>query len=169
MELKKLSKKLTDLFLKYRVVILVLIIGLALMLIPSGSKPTTSGTEQAYKDNTEEIPLEERLSAILSKIHGAGQVTVLLSKGEGEQTVYQTDTDVSTRENDSSERRSTVTVTDAQRNQTGLIQQVNPPKYMGAIVLCEGANDPTVRLSVTDAVSKATGLGSDRISVLKMK
>jgi len=40
---------------------------------------------------------------------------------------------------------------------------------MGAVIVCQGADDPQVRLSIVDAVSKVTGLGSDKISVLKMK
>lgn len=169
MELKRLSKKITDLFLKYRFVILILVIGLVFMLLPSGSTSKAENKAPAVETTEQEKPLADRLSEVLSKVQGAGQVTVLLTEGEGAQTVYQTDTDISTRENDSTERRTTVTVDDSQRNQMGLVQQVNPPRYLGAVVLCEGADDPTVRLSVTDAVSKATGLGTNRISVLKMK
>jgi stage III sporulation protein AG len=36
-------------------------------------------------------------------------------------------------------------------------------------VICQGAADPAVRLAVVEAVADATGLGADRISVLKMK
>jgi len=39
----------------------------------------------------------------------------------------------------------------------------------GAVVVCEGAQDPAVRLNVTNAVAAYTGLGSDKISVMKMK
>ena len=169
MELKRLVKKLSDLFLKYRFVVLVLVIGLVFMVLPTGSKSEAKSTAQTKETTQQEKPLADRLSELLSKVQGAGRVTVLLTEGEGEQTVYQTDTDISTREDDTTERKTTVTVDDAQRNQVGLVQQVNPPRYLGAVVLCEGADDPTVQLSVTEAVSKATGLGTNRISVLKMK
>jgi len=39
----------------------------------------------------------------------------------------------------------------------------------GAVVVCEGAENPTVQWNVTNAVSAYTGLGSDKISVIKMK
>lgn len=39
----------------------------------------------------------------------------------------------------------------------------------GAVVICTGAEQSAVRLSVTNAVSAYTGLGSDRIRVIKMK
>ena len=39
----------------------------------------------------------------------------------------------------------------------------------GAVVICTGAEQSAVRLSVTNAVSAYTGLGSDKIRVIKMK
>ena len=39
----------------------------------------------------------------------------------------------------------------------------------GCVVVCTGADSPAVRLDVTNAVAAYTGLGSDRISVMKMK
>ena len=39
----------------------------------------------------------------------------------------------------------------------------------GAVVVCDGADAAAVRLYVTNAVMSYTGLGSDRISVIKMK
>ena len=39
----------------------------------------------------------------------------------------------------------------------------------GAVVVCAGGDDAKVRLAVTRAVSAYTGLGSDRITVLKMR
>ena len=39
----------------------------------------------------------------------------------------------------------------------------------GAVVVCQGADDAQVRLNVTNAVAAYTGLGSDKITVMKMK
>lgn len=39
----------------------------------------------------------------------------------------------------------------------------------GAVIVCDGAESAAVRLKVVNAVSAYTGLGSDRIIVLKMK
>ena len=58
---------------------------------------------------------------------------------------------------------------DNSRNERGLVIRTDPPKYLGAVVLCQGADSSVVRLAVIDAVSKVTGLGTDRICVLKMK
>ena len=168
MELTRMQGKLLDIIKKYKFVILILLIGLAFMLIPSRQKDSDSNFITTADQSVTEA-LEIQLKELLSKIDGAGRVDVLLSKGEGEETVYQTNTDTSRTGEDITERRSTVTVTDTARAQAGLIKQVNPPKYLGAIIVCEGADSPMVQLSIKEAVSKVTGLGSDRISVLKMK
>ena len=133
-------------------------------------------SEELYKkcdpkkfDFTTTAELEERLSALLSQVSGAGNVQVILTMSSGEETLYQANEDVSTQENGMTTKTDTVTVTDAQRNESGLIRQVNPPVYKGAVVVCQGADNAAVRLAIVDAVGKATGLGADKISVLKMK
>ena len=83
--------------------------------------------------------------------------------------VFETNQTSSHSENSSELKTEIITITDSDRNENGLIKQINPPRYQGAIIICQGANDPKVRLAVTDAVSKITGLGADRIAVLIMK
>lgn len=144
----------------------VVLIGMVLMLWPFGFEvDMTAPTDAADIVTTNDEDMEKRLEKILSQIDGAGNVSVLLMEAKGEEIVYQTD-GYSTEETDKSD---TVTVTDSDRNQNGLIKQVFPAQYAGAIVVCEGADDPKVRLLLTDAVTKITGLGANKISVLKMK
>ena len=94
---------------------------------------------------------------------------VLLTQVTGEETFYQTDEDISTGESTSDVRSDTVLVNGADRSETGLVRQVNPPTYQGAIVLCQGADSAQVKLSIVEAVMSVTGLRSDCITVLKMK
>ena len=109
---------------------------------------------------------QSELSSILSKISGAGRVEVLLATEAYGKTDYQVNIDGSA---SSGDRLTTVTVTDSQRNEDGLIVKASAPTYRGAIIVCDGADDPTVHLSIVVAVSNITGLRSDQISVLKMK
>lgn len=162
-----LREKAADLLKKYRYALLVLLLGLALMLLPG--KREDGGTEHTEVSTVlEQTDISEQLARILSRIQGAGEVEVMLTVAAGEQTVYQTDEDI-TGGVDGSSRSDTVIITDAERTQSGLISQVNPPKYQGAIIVCQGAESPAVRLAIVEAVSRVTGLGADRISVLKMK
>lgn len=168
MEIGALQQKATAFVKKYKYAALVLLIGVVLMAIPTGGSDTDT-VESPQPEVTLEIPINQQLASVLSQIDGAGRVEVFLTVAAGEETVYQTNDDVSVNADTSATQKDTVTITDAQRNQSGLIRQVNPPRYLGAIVVCQGADRPTVCLAIVDAVSKVTGLGSDRISVLKMK
>lgn len=151
---------------EYRYVILVLVLGILLMMLPQGK------TEEKKDDNvlipeTEAVEtLQEQLEQLLSQVQGAGKVRVLLTEAEGERVIYQTDGEQGSQ---NSTRADTVIVSDSARAESGLVQQILPPSYMGAIILSQGADSASVRLSLIEAVSNATGLSSDRISVLKMK
>ena len=163
-----LMNKMTALLSKYRYALLILAVGVGLMLIP-GKDATTSEPLSAVQETRVPLTAEQRLEELLSSVKGAGKVQVLLSTASGEKTTYQTDTDSASGSNGTSYRSDTVTVTDQNRNQTGLIVQVDPPVYLGAVIVCQGADDPSVKLAVVEAVSKFTGLGANQISVLKMK
>lgn len=157
---------------KYKHVLLILLVGIGLMLLPSGGKssaqeqPTpTAAPEQIQQTQT----LQEQLSSFLSRMEGAGRVEVLLTLATGEETLYQTDSDRTTADRSETHRQDTVIVSDSGHNETGLVCQVNPPTYLGAVVLCQGADSSAVRLAITQAVANATGLGTHKITILKMK
>ena len=167
MDVKAWIRKITKPVDKYKYVILILIIGVALMMFPTGSTSNKVIAEELQQEAA--IPMNEKIAELLSKVEGAGKVEVLLSIKTGEEILYQSDNDVSTNENSSTSRMDTVITSDSQRNEAGLIKQTNPPIYLGAIILCQGADSPTVQLALCDAVCKITGLSSDKISILKMK
>ena len=160
MDIKAQREKITQWLGKYKYFALILLLGVGLMLIPSVSKENK--TTQVTNEPVTQTPIKEELEDILSNIKGAGRVQVMLTMASGEQTVYQTDSA-------SDDRQDTVIITQGDRAQSGLVQQVLPPTYRGAIVLCQGADSATVCLAIKEAVAKVTGLDSSEISVLKMK
>ena len=145
--------RLKGLWGKYRYVLLVALAGVALMLLPSG------GAEEIPPSPVvPEATLEQRLEEILSRVAGAGKVSLLLTEAQGGEIFYQTE----------GEGEKIVLVTGSDRSESGLVRTTMPPRYQGAVVVCQGADSPTVRLAVTQAVAGVTGLGTDRITVLKM-
>lgn len=118
---------------------------------------------------TEEADMERLLTDILSQIEGAGKVAVLLSQQQGSEVLYQTDTDTESDTSSSSGQSRTVIITDSDRNEQGLVRRTDPPKYLGAVIVCQGADTARVRLAIVEAVQCATGLGANQISVVKMK
>ena len=167
MDIKAIGEKIKEHFYKFKYALIILLVGVVLLLLPEKKQQVVSNTAEVKYEN-QNIQLDA-LTKILQSVDGAGDVQVLLSTALGEETHYQTDQDTSTSGDGNTVKTETVIVTDAQRNETGLVTQVNPPVYLGAIVVCQGADSPTVRLALTQAVAKITGLGTDNICILKMK
>lgn len=161
MERLKIPDSVMDFLKKYRYVAIVLLAGIILMCLPG--KQGQTQTETAVHTTQETADTARELEQILSQVKGAGKVRVLLTRAQGEKTIYQTD------KSGDGTNVDTVVITDSDRAQQGLIRQVDPPVYLGAVIVCRGGDDPAVRLAIVEAVSDATGLGADRITVLKMK
>ena len=159
--------KAVEFLKKYRYVLLILLIGLVLMCIPDREETDDTPTPAAAQEET--VSMEQRLEEILAQIEGAGKVKVLLTEQTGERVIYQSDEDLSQDADSSSSRRDTVIVTGSDRSEQGLVTQTDPPVYLGAVIVCQGGDRASVRLAIVEAVSNATGLGADKISVLKMK
>lgn len=160
MDILTLKERGLEIIKKYRYVALVILAGVVLMCLPSGKETVT-----IQEESQPQIDLQEELAEILSRLEGAGKVKVLLTEAEGARTTYQIDENV----RDDTRQSDTVLVTGSDRSQTGLVQQVNPPRYQGAVILCQGAQRASVRLAIVEAVANATGLPTNKISVLKMK
>lgn len=160
-----IRKRAIDLIKEYKYAAVILAVGLIFMLIPSPKDEIQTEQEAAPTEAVSGPDLQDTLGALLSSLEGAGSVKVLLTEAQGEKITYQTNT----QESPDSFTEDTVLVTGAGKEETGLVRQVIPPKYQGAIVLCQGADSAVIRLAIIEAVSNVTGLSTDKISVLKMK
>lgn len=161
-----IRQRLTLAVQRYKYVLLVVLAGIFLMLLPGGEREVkTIGPAEPEMEQK----LDERLEQILSQIHGVGTVRVLLTVARGEETLYIYDEDGSSSPDSGSSRREAVLVTGQDRAQSGLISQVLAPVYQGAVVVCQGGDQPGIRLQVVEAVCDATGLSADKVTVLKMK
>ncbi len=162
--MEKLKIKLPFILQKYKYVMLVALIGIILMLLPSHKEPVKDEIPKVVESSGS---TQQELENILSQIEGAGNVRVMLREKIGEETIYQTNDHTS--DEGHTVKMDTVVITDSDRNEGGLVKQIIPSQYIGAIVLCQGGDHTAVKLAVADAVSKITGLGMDKIAVLKMK
>lgn len=154
---------------KYKWILLVLAIGLLLMVFPEEKKESISSSAAMERQEVKQNSLQKELEQLLSQLEGAGKVQVLLTEAMGQQTYYQTDQNARKTMDSEEIQKDTVILTQADRSGGGLVSRIDPPKFLGAVVLCQGADKATVRLAVVEAVATATGLGADKISVCKMK
>ncbi len=88
----------------------------------------------------------------------------MLTKASGTTTEYQQDIEQLEAQERTELRRQTVLVDDAP-----IAVRTTYPVYQGAVIVCQGADRASVKLDIIRAVSSLTGLGSDKIIVIKMK
>ena len=160
-------ERIVNLVKQYRYGFLILLLGVGLMLIPTGEMDQTA--TEAATASPSELSMEEKLADILSRMEGVGKTQVMLTYAMGEETIYEIREDSSLSDSSENFSREPVIITGSDRAEQGLVQQVIPPVFRGAIVVCQGGGSPTVRLAIVEAVSSVTGLTADNITVLKMK
>ena len=168
----KLSKTILAGLKKYKYAVLVLLLGIALMLLPFGKKeeaPEAEVQEDTLTDEAYAQALEQRLEDMLCQVSGAGQVRVMLTLQTGSRTEYQPDTQISDSETQSQEERKTVILSEGSAYDKAAVSAVQYPRFQGALILCQGADQSTGRLSLVNAVAALTGLSSGQITVIKMK
>ncbi len=81
---ERLTQKAAELFQKYKYVLLVIAAGIVLLLLPVGGEdsPVSAGTESQNESGGEVFQVEEmerKLEQALSRVDGAGEVTVVLT------------------------------------------------------------------------------------------
>ncbi|MBQ7903137.1 MAG: hypothetical protein IJ362_05345 [Oscillospiraceae bacterium] len=162
---------------------LIVIIGFAGIILLSFDEIFTQEkkTEQTVcHADTYRRYIEETLTELLSSVHGAGQVKVMVTLESGEENVYawqeKTTQDVKTVAADVNGQQSDrytyeneiVMVSDG-NDKKALVEKTLQPTVQGVVVVCAGADDIKVVSDITDAVSVALNVSSNRICVIKMK
>lgn len=174
-------KKLRPWMKKFKYPALVLLVGLVLLLLPSKSDRTEkqeaanpAPTEASIADPEDDYrkSTERELAAILSKIDGAGRVEVMLTLRSGEAVQYQTDYENSNQSGDtvsSTARQTTVILRRDGAYDEAAVVKTEYPQFQGALIVSEGASDPVVHLALENAAAVLLRLGTDKITVVKMK
>ena len=165
-----LTRRAAALFQKYKYVLLVVGAGIVLLLLPSGGADSAPANEPEQQTERDEAAfrveeMERKLEQALSRVDGAGEVTVVLTVKSGARQVLAQDITQSGEER----AASTVVVSAGSGTEDTVVLQQICPQYQGALVVCPGGGDPAVCLRLVDAVSALTGLGADKISICKSK
>jgi stage III sporulation protein AG len=153
----------------------VILLGAFLLLLPTGEKKPAEKDASAIPEEGafSLADTEERIAGALSKISGAGRVTVVLTLKSSAETVIATDTKTTDKnrdgERDYEKSVSAVVVGSGSSVQTPVTLKRVYPEFLGALIVAEGADNAQVRLDILKAVSGLTGLGTDKIAVTKMK
>lgn len=170
--IKALGEKLK----KFRYPLLILLVGMVLMLIPfeSGEEEQPVQAPPIQQTVDYKTQTEQQLEKLLEQVEGAGRVTVMLSMKSGAQTIYQVDTTTNSQTTGdgtviNGAQQSTVILSRDDVGEEAAVVKTIYPLFLGAVVVCQGADDPVVELRILRIVESVTGLGSERITIAKMK
>ena len=155
----------SELWKKYKFVLLVVLVGIILMLLPvsSQTKETEENKSQIPQESFDLAAMEQRMEEVLGKIDGVGKLRLMLTLQSGTRLTLAEDT----QRDQARTQRETVTLNRGSGNQEIVITNRFYPVYQGAVVVCQGADSSAVRLAITETVQALTGLPSDRIRVAK--
>ena len=173
MDKKKLAEYLRQYADKYKYILIVCLVGVALACLPVGEEKTEDAPlgEQPSLD-AEVESLERKLEYILGSISGVGRIEVAVTADTSRQAVYAYDEDRSVTMSDggqSADTRTTIVSIGSSGDRDALTVRTDQPIYRGAVIVCDGAENASVRLQLAQAASSLIGIGTDRIVISKMK
>ena len=131
--------------------------GLLLLAVSSwlpADSSTQSAAPAAKTGSTADYAaeLETRLTALISRVEGAGKTAVMVTLESGSESIYATDTD--------SDGSSTHVLLGS-GGADGLVETVETPRVLGVAVVCEGGGSAAVQSRVTALVQALTGIGTN--------
>ena len=155
-------------FKRNKLVWILIAVGLCLLLLSSGGerREGVSAAVDAAEEDFSVEELEKKLGEILSRIEGAGEVSVMLTVKSGTQRILAVDRELSLANGEQEQTEETVVISGEKGEEPVLIGR-NYPVFQGALVVCPGGGDARVRLEISEALSALTGLGTGRIVVCK--
>ena len=133
-----------------------------LLLLPKHTSSAEPVKKLEFSFSLEEE--EKRIEDALSRIEGAGKVTVVLSLEASEEREYARNLD-SDRQSEADSARNEERSEVARVGDEALTVKIAYPRYRGALIVTEGSGS-ALKLAVTQAVASLTGLSSDRITVV---
>ena len=149
--------------------------GLLLIMISSivpdnkQSEKETSVQKSCGADSEEYCRMtEKKLEGFLSDISGAGNVRVYLTVGCDERYIYATE-ERKSRGSDRSEEEDKYVIIGGGSEKNALIETIEAPAVTGAVIACEGGNDPRVCEHIYKAVSAALNIPTSKIFVTKLR
>jgi len=176
--LKKNIKSFIDKFKKMKkteLLIICILIILALFiyfnsnqLLGISSKNENDITTTISSTNQYITDLETRLSNVLSKVHGAGNVSVMISIESGSEIVVATSSENKTNTStgsSSSTQSSTTVEKPIIIGDAPLILMEKLPKIKGVIVVAQGAENVQVRLELLRAVQALLDIDANNIEI----
>ena len=116
--------------------------------------------------------VENMLEGIFKKVKGVGKVEVKITVKSGYENVYAYNVDESRIASSYGVNITTdkqIILIKKDGEETPIITKINCPEFIGAVIVCDGGDDPRIKYELTQATKSLTGISTDYILVTKMK
>ena len=153
--------------------------GLVLILLSgffTGSTSVKTDTAGAINVDQYKAELQNELVQIVEKITGNSHVQVMITLNSGIQYVYADQVKQSgesgsgaSGQGSSSSEQNYVILNGTSGSQQPLVITELPPSVKGVVVACEGGGDPATAQTLTDAVTTALQIPSEKVYVTAIK
>lgn len=159
---------------KMLVIAVVMIVGIILTVISSSGSESEEKeqislqTDKIFNESEYTGQLENKLEEMISLISGAGETKVIVTLECDYETVYAKDGSIE-KDNDSTDEDSEYIIIDSRDVQGGLVLKTVTPKIRGVAVVCAGGDSMYVKSAVTDLLSAVLDIGTNHISVSKLR
>lgn len=174
--LDRFEKLLTKKNLKIVLLIIVGIVAIVLFFgFNSNKANSTSNTVSSTNSYISTMDycqiIENKLIEVLSKVDGAGAVSVMVTVDGSPELIYANEQDKTTSSNSSgttsSSTYSSPIIIDANGSSSALVMTEVLPAVKGVIVVSSGAGNVATRLNLLNAVSTLLDISIEQVTVLK--
>lgn len=153
------------------------LIGIALIFLadiikPDQSKKESKANISELNVNTDDFKeqMQNELTSILSRINGVGNVNVMLTiEGSTEYVFaeeYNTKSDKSG-DKTTQDYSNKYVIVDKGNSKDALVKKILRPKVSGAIIVCDGGDNPAIKEKVYQAAIAVLNIPSNKICVAK--
>ena len=158
------AKKGSFLKKEYLIVILLAVVVIVIFLSSQDINLPLLKSEENITVNSYVNNLELSLENILSDVKGAGKINVFITVEGTEEEIVLKNVETKT-ENGVKTTVETIVLVGGKP----YVTKTENPKIIGVAIVCEGADNINVRLSITEIVTTTLKINSDSVRIIKMK
>lgn len=126
---------------------------------------TSTKVDKSAEDTTEFdeyiASMENKISSVIAKIDGCKNVKVAISYSAVDEKVYAYETETVQKGNGEVLQTQSVVMVQGQP----LVLKTLPPQISGVVVVCQGGDDPMVRVKIKQVVVTLLNVSADKVQV----
>ncbi len=162
---------------RQKIILIAGIVGITLIFIssyiqPDNQRTTDTDSDSANTDISQEyrIDLENELSEIISRISGAGNVSVMITMESSTEDIFAVDKTIGSEDSSDNDRYSEtdeyVIVRQKDGTEKTVLRKQRMPEIRGVLVVCSGGDSSFIREKITSAVAGVLGVSKSKVTVV---